>query len=237
MISQPEKFAPLDQPAASSRAGSGARRRRSDAGTMRCTGRDLDLLGLVGEQYALSLPQLARLMGRSVHAARWLRSRWERAGWAKGRAVLVGQPVFVWLTRRGQRVSGSEFSLWRPNPGALAHIAAVTDVRLWVASRHPGAGWVCERELAREARVVGTARQHRPDGLVALDGRELPVEVELSHKRPARRERIMRELVSRYGQAAYFAPDGPRQALEETARAVPDGRVQIFALPNGEEQT
>jgi hypothetical protein len=198
---------------------------------LRCTGRDLELLGLVGEQYALSLPQLARLMGRSVHAARWLRARWERAGWVQGRAVLVGWPVFVWLTRRGQRVAGSGYSLWRPNPGALAHIAAVTEVRLWVSARHPQAEWVCERELAREARIAAAAGPHRPDGLVVLEGRELPVEVELSHKRPARRERIMRELVARYGQAAYFAPDGPRQLLEQTAEIAGGGRVQVFALP------
>jgi hypothetical protein len=209
------------------------RRRRRDAGELRCTERDLELLRVLGEQYALSLPQLAWLMGRSLHAARWLRSRWERAGWARGRAVLVGQPVFVWLTRRGQRTAGSEYSLWRPNPGALGHIAAVTDVRLWVAQRHPGAGWVCERELAREARLTGTRGQHRPDGLVVLDGRELPVEVELSHKRPARRERIMRELIARYGQAVYFAPDGPRQLLEQTARSIASERVQVLELPEG----
>jgi hypothetical protein len=58
------------------------RRQRSDAGEPRCSGRDLELLQLLGEQYALSLPQLARLMGRGLHAARWLRSRWEREGWA-----------------------------------------------------------------------------------------------------------------------------------------------------------
>jgi hypothetical protein len=212
-----------------------ARRRRSDAGDLRRTGRDLELLSVVGEQYALSLPQLARMMGRSLHAARWLRARWERAGWARGRAVLVGQPVFVWLTRRGQRVAGSEYSLWRPNPGALAHIAAVTDVRLWVAERHPLATWICERELAREARLTGPGGQHRPDGLVVLDGRELPVEVELSHKRSARRERIMRELVARYGQAVYFAPDGPRQGLEATARSIRSDRVQVLELPSGKE--
>jgi hypothetical protein len=228
MSSPARVFAPRNAPAS-------ARRRRSDAGDLRCSGRDLELLSIVGEQYALSLPQLARLMGRSLHAARWLRSRWERAGWAKGRAVLVGEPVFVWLTRRGQRMAGSEYSLWRPNPGALAHIAAVTDVRLWVAERHPRAGWVCERELARESRLTGTRGQHRPDGLVVLDGRELPVEVELSHKRPARRERTMRELVARYGQAVYFAPDGPRQGLEETARSIGSERVQVLGLPSGRE--
>jgi hypothetical protein len=220
------EFAPRNSPAR-------VRRRRSDAGELRCSGRDLELLSIVGEQYALSLPQLARLMGRSLHAARWLRSRWERAGWARGRAVLVGEPVFVWLTRRGQRIAGSEYSLWRANPGALPHIAAVTEVRLWVAERHPQAAWVCERELAREAQLTGTRGRHRPDGLVVLDGRELPVEVELSHKRPARRERIMRELVARYGQAFYFAPDGPRQGLEQTARSIGSGRVQVLELPEG----
>ena len=227
-MSPAREFAPRN-------AAARARRRRSDAGEPRCSGRDLELLSIVGEQYALSLPQLARLMGRSLHAARWLRSRWERAGWAKGRAVVVGEPVFVWLTRRGQRIAGSEYSLWRPNPGALAHIAAVTEVRLWVAQRHLQAGWVCERELAREAQLTGTNGRHRPDALVILDGRELPVEVELSHKRPARRERIMRELVARYGQAVYFAAEGPRQGLEQTARALGGGRVQVLGLPSGGE--
>jgi hypothetical protein len=66
-----------------------------------------------------------------------------------------------------------------------------------------------------------------------MDGKEVPVEVELTHKRPARRERIMRELVARYGQAVYFAAEGPRQQLDETARAIGTGRVQVLALPNG----
>ncbi|MGH7314710.1 MAG: hypothetical protein ACREJS_00455 [Candidatus Rokuibacteriota bacterium] len=210
------------------------RRRRSDVGVLRCSARDLELLRVVGEQYAISLPQLARLMGRSVHAARWLRSRWEGVGWVRGRALLAGEPVFVWLTRRGQRVAGSEYSLWRPNPGALAHIAAVTDARLWVAGRHPGAEWVCERELAREAATTaGGPAAHRPDALVVIDGGEVPVEVELTHKRPARRERIMRELVARYGQAVYFAAEGPRQQLDQTARAVGGGRVQVLGLADG----
>ncbi len=87
------------------------RARRSDAGTVRCSERDLELLRVVGERYAVSLPQLARMMGCSSHAARWLRARWERAGWARGRALLVGEPVFVWLTRRGQSLAGIEYSV------------------------------------------------------------------------------------------------------------------------------
>lgn len=213
--------------------GTSARRaRRADAGLVRCSARDLELLRIVGEQYALSLPQLARLMDCSLHAARWLRSRWERAGWARGRAMLVGEPVFVWLTRRGQRLAGLDYSVWRPNPGALAHIAALTDVRLYVMERYVGATWVCERELHRElASDPGGRQRHRPDGLVVLDGREVAVEVELTLKRRARLERIMRELVARYGSVSYFAAPSPRRTLEQLAAEVGGGRVQVLGLP------
>lgn len=208
------------------------RARRLDAGTVRCSARDLELLRIVGEQYAVTLPQLARMMGCSSHAARWLRSRWERAGWACGRALLVGVPVFVWLTRRGQSLAGIEYSVWRPNAGMLAHIAAVTDVRLHVLDRHPGAAWVCERELQREiAGVPGSRQRHRPDGLVVIDGREVAVEVELTLKRRARIEQIMAELVARYGSVTYFAASAPQRALVTVAADVGRGRVQILDLP------
>jgi hypothetical protein len=209
-----------------------SRARRADAGGVRCSARDLELLRFVGEQYAVSLPQLARLMGCSLHGARWLRSRWERAGWARGRALLVGEPVFVWLTRRGQRLAGVDYAVWRPNPGMLAHIAAVTDVRLDVVARHPGAEWVGERELHREAAADPSGRhRHRPDALVVLDGREVAVEVELTLKRRARMERIMRELIARYRSVSYFAAPAPRRALEQFARDVGGGRVQVLGLP------
>lgn len=207
------------------------RRRRADAGTVRCSQRDLDLLRVVGEQYAVTLPQLARLMGCSSHAARWLRSRWERAGWARGRALLVGEPVFVWLTRRGQSLAGIDYAVWRPNAGMLAHIAAVTDVRLHVLDRHQGAEWVSERELHRELAGESGGRWHRPDGIVVLDGQEVAVEVELTLKRRARTEAIMRELVARYRSVSYFAAPAPRRTLERLAEEIGGGRVQVLGLP------
>src|SRR3954452_709954 len=156
--------------------------RRADAGLIRVTERDLVLLRWVGDQYAVALPQLARLMGRSEHAARWLRARWQRAGWAQGRTLLVGRPVFVWPTRDGSRVAGAGFKVWEPNAGALAHIEAVNDVRLLVAQRRPEAVWVCERELtARPLAGAPGVRAHRPDAVVQVDGgRRVAVEVELT---------------------------------------------------------
>lgn len=207
---------------------------RSDAGVIRCSARDVELLRIVGEQYAVTLPQLARMMDCSEHAARWLRTRWQHAGWARGRAMLVGEPVFVWLTRRGHGIAGIDYAVWRPNAGMLAHIAAVTDVRLDVTRRHPGAQWVSERELHREvASEPGGRQRHRPDGLAVLDGREVAVEVELTLKRRGRIESIMRELVARYGSVSYFAAPTPRRTLEQLAAEVGGGRVQVLGLPEG----
>jgi DNA-binding CsgD family transcriptional regulator len=71
------------------------RGRRSDASSFRASERDTELLYLVGEQYALTLPQLARLIGRSPHTARALRDRWKRAGWIGSGKLAVSAPPFV----------------------------------------------------------------------------------------------------------------------------------------------
>ncbi len=202
-------------------------RRRRDAGLVKATARDLELLRFAGEQYAVSLPQLAALMGRSEHAARWLRDRWERGGWARGAALVVGRPVLVWPTRPGLRLAGLEFRAWRPNPGAVAHIEAVNAVRMHVMAKRPEAVWVCERELLRQ-REPQTA--HVPDGVVVLGGREAAVEVELTQKSRVRAEAIMRGLLARYDAAWYFVAPGARRTVERTAEKVGAAQVQIVPL-------
>jgi len=213
------------------KAASPKRARRSDAGTVRVTERDLRLLRVVGEQYAVTLPQLACLMGRSHHAARWLRERWQAAGWVEARALLVGRPVFVWLTRRGLGVAGLDYAVWRPTAGALGHVEAVTNVRLHVEERHEHANWISERDLGRDM-LRRTA--HRPDGLVRLDGRESAIEVELTLKERRRAERIIGELVASYPAVTYFATPATFRLISDLAADRGAGRVQVLPLPEGE---
>ncbi len=188
-----------------------SRGRRSDCGLARVSERDLRLLAWVGEQYALSLPQLAVLMGRSFHAARWLRSRWAQAGWVEGRALLVGWPVFLWLSGEGRRLTGGEYRLWRPNPARLAHLSAVNDVRLHIQARSPESVWMCERRLARES----DRRAHLPDGVVVSGGERHAIEVELVPKARRRTEAIVAELLSTYDAVVYFCAPAARGQLEE----------------------
>lgn len=210
------------------------RAQRADAGLTRVTERDLTLLRWIGDQYAASLPQLSSLMGRSEHAARWLRARWQRAGWVEGHALLVGRPVFVWLTREGGRIAGVYYKPWQPNAGMVAHIEAVNDVRLWLAQRRPEAAWTCERALTpRVAPGAPRDRGHRPDGVLRVDdGRRVAIEVELTLKSRARLEQIAARLLAEFDAAWYFAAPDVTRALASLAERS-GGRLHVSSLIEG----
>ena len=144
------------------------RERRCDYGSVRASERDLDLLYLIGEQYAITLPQLARLIERSFHTARALRDRWKRAGWVESGKLAVNAPPFVWLSGRGGAVAQSPYRTWQANHGLALHIEAVTEVRLLLEHQLGLGDWECEREIAqRLAQLSGQLRGHLPDAVLA----------------------------------------------------------------------
>ena len=111
--------------------------------------RDAELLLLIGEQYAITVDQLARLIGRTYRTARWLRDRWQQAGWVASRQLVAGGPSLFWLTRQGSRVAQSPYRTWDANPGIAAHIEAVTEMRLLLERQLRLGEWQCERMLAK----------------------------------------------------------------------------------------
>ena len=202
---------------------------------MSASARDIALLRLVGEQCALTQPQLARAIGFSEHAARKLRSRWAAAGWAEGRVLLAGRPPLVWLTRRGTALAGVPFRPWRPTPlGLLDHIVAAAEARLVVAGRRPEAHWICERQLLRDEREHGRGYSavHRPDAEVVCEEGTAAVEVELTLKSQLRWRRIARELVGRYDAAWYFAPPPLDKRLAQWAEHSRLERIHVLELPD-----
>lgn len=200
------------------------------SGAVRPSARALWLLRVVGKQFAVTLPQLAALIARTEHAARWMRARWLRAGWVESGTLIHGQPPFVWLSSAGQRACGLDFKPWRPAAlGRLPHIAACAEARLVVALRKPEAVWTSERELLREARLAGTPRtRHMPDAEVELDSGLVAVEVELTQKQRARTERIARELLARYDAVWYFAASHACGQLEALAKRRGFERLQVL---------
>ena len=172
----------------------------------------------VAEMYGVQLDQLATVLGVSQRRAAAVAARWRGAGHAQA-AVLSAGPRWVWLTKAGLATCGLPYSAVTPGLSRLAHLRAVTAVRLALMAAPQfaagGAHWRSERRLrARMGGRIGL-REHVPDGEVhwpdgaatAWAGECWAIEAELTPKTAARTAAIMRELLSRTGDYGCPAAD------------------------------
>lgn len=184
---------------------------------------DIGALVFIAEMYGVQLDQLAAFLGVPERRARAAASRWRNLGYAE--CVRLGQgPPWVWATRAGLTACGLKYTAATPALARLAHIRAVTQVRLALAAtgdyRTAGAFWRGERRL-RARHGVGV-RDHLPDGEVHWPdsgsepwaGECWAIEAELTRKTVARTAAIMRELLTRTGDygcpaAEAFVPGRP----------------------------
>jgi hypothetical protein len=208
-----------------------SRRRSSGSGRVWFSERDGELLEIVGEQYAITVRQLAQLIGRSERTARWLRDRWRRARWIESAPLTRNGPSFLWLTPEGIRTANSPYRTWRPNANMLAHIEAVTDVRLLLERELRLGRWLSERWLVSVSPPRSQRRPHLPDGLLDTSDETYAIEVELTLKSRARLAAIVNELGEQYAQVWYFAAAPLVPALEEIAATTRHRNVRVFHYP------
>jgi hypothetical protein len=192
----------------------GVRRRaahpRAGARSVELAGRDLELLRWVSEQYAIRADQLEVWLGRGLRTTQRVAATLTAAGLAHSQRLLFDEPAWLWLTPAGQRLAGTGFRPWTPQPVLLSHIASVNEVRLHVQSRSPSSEWVCERELAR-----GSDRdEHLPDAVVLDGGRSHAIEVELTPKSRPRLLGNLERLCSGHDVVMYFCSPPVRRQLE-----------------------
>ena len=177
-------------------------------------GRDFEALRWVSEQQAARVDQVARAMGRSERTAqRWAR-RMQAEGLLEVRRVLGDEPAWTWLTPQGQRAADTGFRPWRMSVGKLHHLAAVNEVRLYVAERSPESEWTCERRLAQERTHH---REHLPDAVVHTADQRHAIEVELTQKASRRMAPILDELSGRFDAVLFFCARPVRRQLEGLA--------------------
>jgi hypothetical protein len=198
--------------------------------------RDTAGLLFAAEMYGVQLDQLADVLGVGEARARAVAARWRGQRHAESARLGPGGP-WTWVTRTGLAACGLAYTAAPPALGRLAHIRAVTAVRLALeasAGYVAGGGyWRSERRLrARMGGRVGL-RQHIPDGEVHWpDGAPVPwagecwaIEAELTPKTTSRTVAIMRELLTRTGD--YGCP-----AAEVTAAGPPrHARVIYVCAP------
>jgi len=175
--------------------------------------------------YGVQLDQLAAAVGAPERRAVALVARWTNAGLADAARLGPG-PRWVWLTRAGLATSGLPYTAAAPALSRLAHLRAVTAVRLALtATPQFGAGkafWRSERRLrARFGRKIGL-REHIPDGEVhwpdaadegsvtkgvAWAGECWAIEAELTPKTLTKTVAVMREVLARTGDYGCPAAD------------------------------
>ena len=176
--------------------------------------RDITGLLFAAEMYGVQLDQLAACLGISETGARAIAARWRQQGYAESARLGPGR-AWVWLTRAGLAACGLPYQPVAPALSRLAHLRAVTAVRLALESTggyaSAGAYWRSERRLrARAARRV-PVREHLPDGevhwpdagprpaSVGWAGECWAIEAELTRKTIRRTAAIMTEILTRTG--------------------------------------
>jgi hypothetical protein len=185
--------------------------------------RDIAGLLFIAEMYGIQLDQLATVLGVGESRARQIVARWRKQRYVEAARLGPGVP-WIWLTRGGLAACGLPYSCARPALSRLAHIRAVTAVRLalepvpmYAAS---GAFWRSERRLRGRAGGRVGLREHLPDGEVhwpdcaAVPWAAVPwagecwaIEAELTAKTVSRTAAIMRELLARTGDYGCPAAD------------------------------
>jgi hypothetical protein len=187
------------------------------AAPARLAERDVAGLLFTADMYAVQVDQLAAVLSVPEARARAAAGRWQRAGLASAGRIGPG-PAWVWLTRPGLAACGLPYQASSPALSRLAHLRAVTAVRLALEAA-PGYGaagafWRSERRLRARAGGRAGLREHLPDAevhwpdsaAVGWAGECWAVEAELTRKTVARTAAIMHEILSRTGD--YGCPAG-----------------------------
>jgi hypothetical protein len=218
------------------------RARRSDAGLVAVTQRDVAILGWVGEMAAVREDLLPLLLARlapepataelSTRTARGWVDRMTRAGYVTRHRILGRR--WVVASRRGLRLVGLVWEPWDPSAWALGHRHATAVVRLALEAGQPGAVWTSERAL--RSQWAGTrARVRIPDGTLHLaDGQQVGVEVELARKRPAARYGpVVRETIPDLAGVWWFTRPGDVAWLGQVLAEHGAAGHAVYQLPDG----
>ena len=159
--------------------------------------RDIAALLFIADMYAVQLDQLAALLAVTEPRARAITLGWRRARYAESARIGPGRP-WIWLTRAGLSACGLPYRAASPPLSRLAHLRAVTSVRLALEAAPgyamAGAFWRGERRLRAAAGGRVGLREHVPDGEVhwpdgapvSFAGECWAIEAELTRKTVAR---------------------------------------------------
>lgn len=220
----------------------GVRAVRRDAGEIRLTDRDLWALRWIGEQYAVRVAQLARLLGSqpggetsvegtlSERRTRRIVERWTQARLVETQKILYAEPGWVWLSRAGLRAVGLQVKYLVPRPMWLSHVFWCAEVRRRLEADGDDFEWRSERLLRSFGSELNP--HHLPDAELVIDNTTVAVEVELTPKHLKRLVDIVAWHTHDYEQTRYYvAPAAERCVQRAIEKLAPEQQQRIQVIP------
>lgn len=171
------------------------------------------------------------------------------AGLLERVATLPGDPTLIRATEQGIRYARLGLPAAKISPGQVDHWISCVDVALWAEERWGRGSVTSERELRFQelaaGKPIGSAvvgelpggrpMLHRPDLLLADNGRKMAIEVELTAKAPRRLEHIVRSWrrARHLERVLYVVPAGPTQRAVERAVAATHAEERVIVRELG----
>lgn len=225
-----------------------SRKPRADAGQKRISQMEVAQLAWIGEQHAVRIDTLRKLLSRDsgkVEAGQLMTERsvrrriqrWRTEGLIKYQVLIHRQPGWVWLTGEGLRRVGLAYRDNQPGYSELKHVYVCSEVRLRLEAEYGAIlAWTGEREIRRRVNQLNpSARRtlHIPDGEARVDEESWAIETELTQKASQRIRTIVDKLSKQYDRVLYVTHPSAEQAIKrEIERRPPQiaNRFQILPL-------
>jgi hypothetical protein len=214
------------------------------------TTRDLSVLRVIGEQYAVRFDQLQKLLGAqagrgknpvrtpgvlSLRAVRDWVSRMEAIEAVQTHKPYRGQPPYLWLTGMGLALAGLDFAPMRPAVSTFTHLYWCTQARLFMSVRRAEDVWIGERQLRREHAQVAHGKKQKdvPDAHLQTAKGVIAIEIELTAKQADRTRVIVRQRAAEYYTVWYFCGLETFARIEAAKQQLPvemRERVHVYSL-------
>jgi hypothetical protein len=212
---------------------------------IRLTDRDLKVLRWIGEQYAVRVDTLQKILGSLADETKYFSEqkerteggplgerntrriveRWKKLELVKTRKPLTKEPYYVWLTQKGINEFELGFREWTPTIGKLKHFHAINEVRFYLEQRHlDRMEWKSERQLRSEwgniAKREGTT-DHTADAEIIYDHKfKIGLEVDITRKAKQRLHGIIYTLNRSYDGLWYFVNNETQPVVMEAIQTV-----------------
>lgn len=189
---------------------------------MLLTERDLDILKFINAFGFCETYQLCRKFELQHYRVYRIMKRLVALGYVLREKILHAHDSTYRLTAKGARLTGLP-NLNRISLANYLHTISLIDLSLAIQKRHPNATWISERYLKRKRYAQSSGKRgHCADAILVLNEKKIAIEVELTLKKQAYLDRIIKGYASDFSinEVWYFCDKKVLHQLRKSTKPI-----------------